>query len=194
MWVMRKGIIIILIIAVICIFLCVGKLKKSKQTAENEVEELAGKIILYFKNTETGELDKEYRNVSMKKIKENMSQTIIEEVLKGPNAETYCTTIPENTRLLSISSDGNEVKIDLSKEFIENQNGSAKDSLLAIYSIVNSLTEITEIEQVKFYIEGKEEESYKGYFTLNKPFVRSIWMKNVAAHSVRQKAKLYIIN
>ena len=81
---------------------------------------------------------------------------------------------PHGTSLKSISIDGDLIKVDISKEFIENQNGNANDCLLAIYSIVNSLTEVTEIEQVQFFIDGVSVESYKGYFALNKPFLRSI--------------------
>ena len=78
------------------------------------------------------------------------------------------------TRLLNIDIEKNIAKVDLSKEFIENQTNDAMQSLKAIYSIVNSLTEITEIEQVQFYIEGAQIDSYNGFFDMKKPFIRSI--------------------
>lgn len=165
-------IIIIIILAIGCLTYKI--MPKGKNDENQELEELTGKIALYFKNTETNELEKEYRNVSMSRIKENMFQTIIEEVLKGTTVAPLVSTIPNGTSLISANVEGNIANVNLSEEFIENQNGNAKDCLFAIYSIVNSLTEITEIEQVKFFVEGKEEDSYLGYFSLNKPFIRSI--------------------
>ena len=169
---MKKFLIIIFLIILTCI-VCSKIFFKTKETSNNEVEELTGKILLYFKNNSTGEIDKEYRNISMQRIIDNMPQAIVEEELKGPESANLSTAIPQGTRVLSVNVEGNEAKVDLSKEFIEGQEGNSKDCLLAIYSIVNSLTEITEINQVKFYIEGKEIESYKGYFGMEKPFLRS---------------------
>ena len=110
----------------------------------------------------------------MERIKNNPEKTIIEELLKGPMLENLKSTIPEETKLIDGSIEGNTANVNLSKEFIQNQQGDSRDSLLAVYSIVNSLTEITEIEAVKFYIESSEVESYNGYFDMSKPFVRNI--------------------
>ena len=50
---------------------------RNKKTEESpqDIEQLTGKIVVYFKNIETGELDKEYRNVSMDRIKEKVEKT-----------------------------------------------------------------------------------------------------------------------
>ncbi|MBQ9266751.1 MAG: GerMN domain-containing protein [Clostridia bacterium] len=167
---------LIIIIALLAIILMGARLfaGKAQQEEEREIEELSGKIVLYFKGKNEMELGKEYRNVSINSIRENAGKTIVEEVLKGPTSEELVSTIPEETRLLAVSVEGNMAIVDLSREFIEKQQNNAADSLLGIYSIVNSLTELTEIEQVKFLIESREAESYNGYFDMSKPFVRSI--------------------
>lgn len=170
---MKKGIIIGIVIIMFAL-ICSKLIFKAKETSTEEIEELTGKIALYFKGEDNLKLEKEYRNVSMDRIKENIGKTIVEEVLKGPTSENLKSTIPEGTKLIDVNIVGNQAKVNLSNEFIDNQKNNAADSLLAIYSIVNSLTEITEIEEVKFYIDNVEAESYKGYFEMNKPFVRSI--------------------
>ena len=147
--------------------------QKQEKVEITEVPKLDGKIVLYFKGNEAMKLEKEYRNVSMKRIAENMAKTVVEELLKGPTNEELHSLIPVDTKLLNIESQENTVILDLSNEFIEKQEGES-NALLAIYSIVNSLTEITEIEQVKFLINGKEMERFKDYFEFDKPFVRSI--------------------
>lgn len=167
------------IILILCVCVAIALLgykilvQKQEKVEITEVPKLDGKIVLYFKGNEAMKLEKEYRNVSMKRIAENMAKTVVEELLKGPTNEELHSLIPTDTKLLNIESQENTVILDLSNEFIEKQEGES-NALLAIYSIVNSLTEITEIEQVKFLINGKEMERFKDYFEFDKPFVRSI--------------------
>ena len=167
------------IILILCVCVAIALLgykilvQKQEKVEITEVPKLDGKIVLYFKGNEAMKLEKEYRNVSMKRIAENMAKTVVEELLKGPTNEELHSLIPVDTKLLNIESQENTVILDLSNEFIEKQEGES-NALLAIYSIVNSLTEITEIEQVKFLINGKEMERFKDYFEFDKPFVRSI--------------------
>ncbi len=169
-----KKIILILCVCVAIALLGYKILVQNQEKVEiTEVPKLDGKIVLYFKGNEAMKLEKEYRNVSMKRIAENMAKTVVEELLKGPTNEELHSLIPTDTKLLNIESQENTVILDLSNEFIEKQEGES-NALLAIYSIVNSLTEITEIEQVKFLINGKEMERFKDYFEFDKPFVRSI--------------------
>ena len=149
------------IILILCVCVAIALLghkilvQKQEKVEITEVPKLDGKIVLYFKGNEAMNLEKEYRNVSMKRIAENMAKTVVEELLKGPTNEELHSLIPVDTKLLNIESQENTVILDLSNEFIEKQEGES-NALLAIYSIVNSLTEITEIEQVKFLINGKE--------------------------------------
>lgn len=167
------------IILILCVCVAIALLgykilvQKQEKVEITEVPKLDGKIVLYFKGNEAMKLEKEYRNISMKRIAENMAKTVVEELLKGPTNEELHSLIPVDTKLLNIESQENTVILDLSNEFIEKQEGES-NALLAIYSIVNSLTEITEIEQVKFLINGKEMERFKDYFEFDKPFVRSI--------------------
>ena len=65
---------------------------------QEEMETLDGKVALYFKNIETNELEKEYRNISMKRIIENMPKAIVEEVLNGPQIDSHETTVPERNK------------------------------------------------------------------------------------------------
>ena len=138
------------IILILCVCVAIALLgykilvQKQEKVEITEVPKLDGKIVLYFKGNEAMKLEKEYRNVSMKRIAENMAKTVVEELLKGPTNEELHSLIPVDTKLLNIESQENTVILDLSNEFIEKQEGES-NALLAIYSIVNSLTDITEI-------------------------------------------------
>ena len=112
-------------------------------------------ILLYFLDSDEKELMPEYRYVSLERIKDNMYQTIIEELIKGPSTSEYKATIPKDTKINSINKDGNKVIVDLSKEYSQGVENSEED-LGKIYSIVNTLTEIKEIEEVEIKVDGKE--------------------------------------
>ncbi len=111
--------------------------------------------MLYFLDSDEKELMPEYRYVSLERIKDNMYQTIIEELIKGPSTSEYKATVPKDTKINSINKDGNKVIVDLSKEYSQGVENSEED-LGKIYSIVNTLTEIKEIEEVEIKVDGKE--------------------------------------
>lgn len=118
------------------------------------IEDNKTKIVLYFSDLEKGELVKEYRNVDVENIKNDMPKAIINELLKGPQNIELSTTIPNETKVNSISIEKNKIIIDFSKEFKENTEDELKN-LHKIYSVVNSLTEITEINEVEIRVEGE---------------------------------------
>lgn len=62
--------------------------------------------------------------------------------------------IPKSTRLLGVSLENEICTVNLSSEFVQNMERNFACETLAIYSIVNSLTELPEISTVDFWIEG----------------------------------------
>ena len=66
-----------------------------------------------------------------------------------------------------MSLEGNLLTINFSNEFLnyDKQNPTAKANL--INSIVNTMTELTEINNVKFLIDGNENEEFKDNYVRN---------------------------
>ena len=93
-------------------------------------------------------------------------------MLSGPSIEGLEKIIPDGTTVNSAKIDGNKVTIDLSSSFIS----STSDVNIAsnmVYSIVNTLTELTEVDSVKFLIDGNENANFINCnFSLKDPFVR----------------------
>ena len=82
-------------------------------------------------------------------------------LIEGPKNEKLESTIPEGTKINKIELKGNVLWIDLSKEFIENHKTGAEAQSRTIYSIVNTMTGLNEVEAVKFVVDGKEDCSFK---------------------------------
>lgn len=147
--------------------------------SEAEAQQIADKspISLYFANEEGTKLKLEVRYVPMSELKKPVNEIaslIVKELINGPSkGSALKPTIPEGTKLRSVKVSGDVATVDFSKEFKENHPGGKAAEQLTIYSIVNSLTELKEISQVKFKIEGKTSKEFKGAFKFDNAFPRS---------------------
>lgn len=187
---MRKGLIAVIIISLLiiiagCISIYYDKGQKvsppeSMQAENTEKPKTIDKgdeekttVLLYFSKKQTGQLTAEKREVLRTKILKKPEETILNELLKGPAISDLMPAIPKGTKLISVKKEGSLVTVNFSIEFVDNHPGGSAGETITIYSIVNSLTELKDVEKVKFLIEGKEREEYKGHYKFNIPFERN---------------------
>lgn len=123
------------------------------------------KIILYFANNETGELETEIKVVDANTLIKNPEKQIMELLIKGPQSSNLKKLIPDGTILHDIKIENSCAIINVSNEFLNYQNEEEK--LKITNSIVNTLTNLKEIESVKFLINGEENEQ------LNETYVKN---------------------
>lgn len=129
-------------------------------------------VTLYFSDMQAEYLVPEVRKIKLndgEKV-EKVISVIFEELKKGPASDEMSAVIPENARLLSVNVKDGLCTLDFSKEFVDNNMGSAGE-MLTLYSIVNSMTEIPEVKKVQFLIEGKVREVYL-HSSLDMPYER----------------------
>ncbi len=157
----NSKLLITLLIVIAILFVWLKFLNSTKVTTQNselQMENLSQdetKVLLYFLDDTYEKFVAEYRNVSLKDIKENMIYTILEELIKGPVSNEFKAIIPKETKIKSISQEGSKVIVDFSKEFL-NEKDSEEDKIKKIYSVVNTLTEVKEIEEVEIKVEGTQ--------------------------------------
>lgn len=156
-----------IILVVLCVILVVGTLImlnveiETEYVPEAEIEETDLRktiVTLYFKNNETNELAKETRLIDSKALLQNPYEELVNMILEGPENSNNANVIPRETKLLGVTFENTCVTLNLSKEFMET-NMEESDKRNMIYSIVNTLTELTEVTSVKFLIEGEEKDS-----------------------------------
>lgn len=147
---------------------------------EDEAKKLTDKvpIHLYFASEDNTKLKKEIRYIPLseaKKSASNLASVIVKELIKGPSqGSSLLATIPAGTQLRSpVTIDAGVATVDFTKEFIEKHPGGRTAEQLTIFSIVNSLTELKEIQKVKFLIDGKSSKEFKGVYKFDVPFSRS---------------------
>jgi spore germination protein GerM len=91
----------------------------------------------------------EKRNIKI--YNKAIAKAIIDDLLKDENRVK--NSIPEGTQLLSLNLKNGLLTIDFSSEFKNTNLGHGYEYLM-VYSTVNSLTEISNIERIQFLIEG----------------------------------------
>ena len=122
----------------------------------SERQERQTLVTLYFVNKETGVLMPEARLIDAKLLTQNPYSTLVGLLLNGPKNDKLESVIPAGTRLNSVSLEKDMAIVDLSVEFIKGVEKGAEEESKIVYSIVNTLVELTEIESVKILIDGKE--------------------------------------
>ena len=130
-------------------------------------------ISLYYINSETNTLVPEARIIDVKNLIENPYKTLTEYLIESPKTENLKSSIPSATKVNGATINLGVVTLDLSKEFIENQ--SADSISQGISAIVNTLTELNDVNSVKFLIDGEENKKIDGTdISFEKNFVRDI--------------------
>lgn len=138
-------------------------------TPEEEISEeqlRQTKVILYFVNNETGELESEIKIVDANTLIKEPYKELMTLLLKGPQSSNLKSIIPEGTVLNDIAMENSCATINLSSEFLNYENEENK--LKIINSIVNTLTNLKEIESVKFLINGEQNEKLSEEYVKNR--------------------------
>lgn len=177
---------IVIIFSITLIIIIIGgyfaikyvKNKKSQETIDEYVpeqeiteEQFRQTIVsLYFQNKETKGLTPEARLIDIREIINNPYEKLITLLLEGPKNDKLERLIPENTKVLKTYMENDCVVIDLSKEFLEYEKNSENVKNNIIDSIVNTLTELTEVNKVKILIEGQKNDNFKEIYTRKNNF------------------------
>ena len=144
--------------------------------AGTKVEEEDTKVTLrlYFANAEGDGLiavnrelthNADVSNVSMEKI-------VLEQLIKGPaNDETYPTINPA-TKVVSVTVQDGVCYINFDSAFETAINNVTTD--VTIYSIVNSLSELSNINKVQFSIDGDNDKRFRDKYDFSTVFERNL--------------------
>ena len=129
-------------------------------------------VSLYFYNESTKSLVPEGRLIDVKELVEEPYKKLMELLIEGPQNTSLSKTIPEGTRINKIELKGETLYLDLSQEFIENHEGGEDKESITIYSIVNTMTNLTEVNSIKILIDGEENKAFKdNKIKFDDPFV-----------------------
>lgn len=136
---------------------------------ESDVYKTA-ELTLYFTNEAgdalvTEQVTMEYNsNISLEKL-------IVEELISGPISDGLYPTIPPETKLISISIKDGICYVNLDETFLESVYNVAE--AVPIYSIVNSIVDNTDADQVQISINGETNQVFREMISFNTIFEKN---------------------
>ena len=131
-------------------------------------------IRLYFAN-ESGDglipINRELvHNIDVSNI--SMEKLIVEQLIAGPaNDESYPTINPQ-TKLLGVTVKDGICYVNLDSSFLTPVNNVTSD--VTIYSIANSLVELSNVNKVQISIDGKKDIKFRDKYNLTTIFERNL--------------------
>lgn len=128
-------------------------------------------ITLYFAKQDSDKLYRETREIHINDMTP-LEKYIIEELIKGPRNKDLIATIPKDTKI-DVKTESGVCQVDFSADIKSKQFSSTKSKELFLYSIVNSLTELNNIEKVIFLIDGKKQSEFTTDIDLSESFERN---------------------
>ena len=129
---------------------------------------------LYFADSNANNLVVEERRIEINP-NQPIERYIMEQLILGPKEAGNISTVPAETKIRDIQTQDGICYVDLSQEFVLRHGGGSTGELFTIYSIVNSLCELPEVERVQFLVEGEKQDEYKGHIEFSKPFEPSYY-------------------
>ena len=109
---------------------------------------------LYFIDKESNTVKPEARLVNVKDIIISPYTNLVQLLIDGPKNDKLEKLIPDDTKILNASIDGEVLTLDFSNQLLnyDKKKQNVKENM--IKSIVNTVTELNEVNKVKILIEG----------------------------------------
>lgn len=164
---------ILLIIILLCGYFGIRYVKNketkdnNEYTPEQEITDDQARqtiVSLYFVDSETGELHPEARLVDIKDLMNLPYEKLANLLIEGPKNDKLKGIFPENTKVLKSYTEGDCLVLDFSSEILNYSKDDSKAKENLINSVVNTMTELTEINRVRFLVDGTENDEFKGEF------------------------------
>ena len=128
-------------------------------------------LTLYFANETGDQLVEEKREV-MQNSNTSLERLIVEQLIAGPPFEGAYPTIPSETKLLNISIKDKICYVNLDEGFLG--TGYNVIESIPVYSIVNSLVELSNINKVQIAVNGNTDMIFREKISLSNVFDRNL--------------------
>ena len=125
---------------------------------------------LYYANEKGDALVKKIQNV-VYESSYSIEKDVINRLIQGPFEDEYFRTLPANLQVISISVKDKICYVNFDSSFLT--DALSIDGNLIVYSIVNSLTELPDIQRVQIMVDGDSNIVFRD-ISLSNPLERNL--------------------
>ena len=127
---------------------------------------------LYFANEDgTGLVEENRRNV-VYSSNISLEKLVVEKLIQGPESDGAYPTINPLTTIVSVTIRDRICYVNLNEAFLEQPYNATAD--VTIYSITNSLVELSNVNKVQISVNGETNITYQEKYNLNEVFERNL--------------------
>ena len=127
-------------------------------------------LTLYYANEKGDALVKKIQNV-VYESSYSIEKDVINRLIQGPFEDEYFRTLPANLQVISISVKDKICYVNFDSSFLT--DALSIDGNLIVYSIVNSLTELPDIQRVQIMVDGDSNIVFRD-ISLSNPLERNL--------------------
>ena len=139
-------------------------------TGENTEFYQEAQVVVYF----AGLLGDALEEANLKILYDGTMSTerlVLQQLMEGPVSDDMLPVIPQGSVLNKVTIRDGICYVDFNEKFMEKREGITAE--VAIYSIVNSLTELSNVYKVQFLINGSVRKNYQN-LDFSQPFERNL--------------------
>lgn len=140
---------------------------KEEDFIDNNETNMSYKIKLYFSNKEGDALLEDIADINYSGT-ESIESQILQRLIDGPTTQGMYPSIPKGTKVLSITKADGICTVDFNEKLLDKLPNVKEE--IAIYSIVNTLVELPDVNKVSFTINGIEQKKFMESVDLDQPF------------------------
>ena len=129
------------------------------------------RLILYFTDESGTKLVEANRSV-VYNTNISMEKLVVEQLIKGPNNEEIYPTINPETKVNSVTVKDGICYVNLNESFLTQMTNVTSE--VTIYSITNSLVELSNVNKVQISINGDTEGTYRESIPFSTIFERNL--------------------
>ncbi len=129
-------------------------------------------ITVYYANEKGDKLVPSNLKVSYDGNMQPIEKTIIGALISGPVEANMKKSVPDGTQLLKVSTKDGICYVDLNDKFLNKVSGVKPEVVL--YSVVNSLDELSTINKVQFTIDGSAKKTFQEDIPFDGLFERNL--------------------
>ena len=127
-------------------------------------------LTLYYANEKGDALVKKIQNV-VYESSYSIEKDVINRLIQGPFEDEYFRTLPANLQVISISVKDKICYVNFDSSFLT--DALSIDGNLIVYSIVNSLTELPDVQRVQIMVDGDSNIVFRD-ISLSSPLERNL--------------------
>lgn len=165
----------------------------SLRLADDSLERLMTAVTVYYSDAQRRYLVGKQVSINLAE-ETNVVEFLIDQLCHPPKDSDLLSPLPEGSRVLSVSVENKICKVNFSSEFDHKVWREAQAQRLSLLSVVNTLTQLPQIEYVEFYSEGNLITQYR-LLTVSGPLARDERAIGPVRSGVNEfDASLYLTN